>query len=115
ISWDADFDVEVIARTAGDVKFGAAGGTGEAVTKVVNFVFVPAGDIDGELSFVAADDADSAGANVKGDASAGGKLRFKMRDAAFGDLSFVRGGNGQGHQGDSAELSVHYLMLYTVY
>src|SRR5882724_8525313 len=68
ISRDADFDVEIVARAAGDVKFGAAGGTGEAVTKVVDFVFVPAGDIDGQLSFVAADDADSAGANMKRDA-----------------------------------------------
>jgi len=103
VSRDADFDVEIIARAAGDVKFGAAGGTGEAVTKVVDFVFVPAGDIDGQLSFVAADDADGAGANMKRDASAGGKLRFKMGDAALGDFRFVRRGNGQGHQGDRAE------------
>src|SRR5882757_3758636 len=100
VARDADFDVEIIARAAGDVKFGADGGTGEAVTKVVDFVFVPSGDIDGQLSFVAADDADGAGANMKRDASAGGKLRFKMGDAALGDFRFVGGGNGQGHQGD---------------
>ena len=88
---DADFDVEVIARTTGDMKFGAARRTGEAITKIVDFVFVPAGDIDGELSFVAADNADAAGTNMKRNAGARGKLRFKMGDAAFGDFGFVGG------------------------
>jgi len=115
ISWDADFDVEVIARAAGDVEFGAAGGTGEAVTKIVDFIFVPAGDVDGELSFVAADDADCAGTDVKRNARASGKLRFKMRDAAFGDFRFVRGGNGQGHQGDRAQQRDHCFLVNAVH
>ena len=115
ISRDADFDVEIIARAAGEVEFGAAGGTGEAVTKVVNFVFVPAGDIDGELSFVAADDADSAGTDVKRDARASGKLRFKMGNAAFGDFRFVRGGNGQRHQGNRAEQRDHCFFVNVVH
>lgn len=91
ISRDADFDVEVIARATGDVEFGAAGGAGEAVTKVIDFILVSAGDIDGDFSIIAADDANVAGANVQCDAGASGKLRFKMRNAALGDFGFVGG------------------------
>jgi len=39
VSRDADFDVEIIARAAGDVKFGAAGGTGEAGNEGRRFCF----------------------------------------------------------------------------
>src|SRR5882724_2698008 len=85
VSRDADFDAEVVARAAGDVEFGAARRTGEAITKVVNLAFVPAGDVDGEFSVFAADNANVAGANVQCNASAGGKLRFKMGNAAFGN------------------------------
>ena len=96
ISRNADFDVEVITWTAGDVKFGAARGISEVVTEIFDFVFVSAGDIDGELSIFGADDADSAGTDVQRDPRSGGKLRFKMRDAAFGDFSFIGGADGKG-------------------
>src|SRR5882672_9700355 len=60
VSWDANFEIDVIARATADVKLGVATGAGEAIAEVVDFVFVLSGDVHRELSVFGADNADIA-------------------------------------------------------
>lgn len=104
ITRDVDFDIEVIARAAANVKFSVAARAGEAIAQVVDVVLVFAGDVHGELSVFCAEDANIASANMQRDASSGRNLCFKVGDAALGNIGFVGAcGRWERDQGQRAE------------
>lgn len=102
-AWNADFDSQIVMRAAGEMKFGVTGSIDQAIAEIVNLVLIFSGDIHGEFSVLAANDADIAGAYVKFHAGAGRDGRLEMGLAAFRDFGAIGGYGGQGQQGERAK------------
>jgi len=60
VSWDANFEIDVIARATADVKLGVATGAGEGDSGGRRFWSLSFGDVHRELSVFGADNADIA-------------------------------------------------------